>query len=69
MKTAIKACRQAQYYQHALDLALRAQEHNWYMKILLEDLKKPEQAFDYIKQLPAADVRHIAFLTLLARLN
>jgi hypothetical protein len=52
VETAIKVCRQAGYHEHALDLALRQQEHKWYLKILLEDLHQHEQALKYIQTLP-----------------
>jgi hypothetical protein len=58
VETAIKVCRQAQYYQHALDLALREHEHNWYLKILLEDLRQTEMALKYIEKLPLQEVRY-----------
>lgn len=51
VETAIKVCRQAGYYNHALDLAQREKEHNWYLKILLEDQKKHKQALKYIEGL------------------
>jgi hypothetical protein len=52
VETAIKVCRSAGYHQHALDLALRHQEHKWLLKILLEDLHQYEQALKYIETLP-----------------
>lgn len=52
VETAIKVCRQAGYYNHALDLAQREKAHNWYLKILLEDQKKHKQALKYIEGLP-----------------
>lgn len=48
VETAIKACRQAGYYDHALYLAKRHQEHDWYLKILLEDQEKHTEALNYI---------------------
>lgn len=54
VETAIKVCRQAQYYEHALNLAQREGEHNWYLRILLEDLNKPAEALKYIAALPTA---------------
>ena len=46
--TAIKVCREAQYYDHALKLARMKKEHQWYLRILLEDLKKYEEALTYL---------------------
>jgi hypothetical protein len=48
VETAVKVCRAAGYYQHALFVAMRAGEHEWYLKILLEDLKCYEEALQYI---------------------
>eukprot|EP01114_Cavostelium_apophysatum_P016791 TRINITY_DN4846_c1_g1_i1.p1 TRINITY_DN4846_c1_g1~~TRINITY_DN4846_c1_g1_i1.p1 ORF type:complete len:953 (+),score=293.87 TRINITY_DN4846_c1_g1_i1:58-2916(+) len=50
-ETAIKACRQAGYYEHALYLAKKNEEHDWYLKILLEDVKRFNEALDYIATL------------------
>ncbi|KAG0579723.1 hypothetical protein KC19_4G119500 [Ceratodon purpureus] len=48
VETAVRVCRAAGYYQHALFVAMRAGEHEWYLKILLEDLKRYEEALQYI---------------------
>jgi len=52
VETAIKVCRQAGYYNHALDLAEKYKEHEWYLKIQLEDNKNYRQALKYISKLP-----------------
>ncbi len=51
VETAIKVCRQAGYHEHALDLAKRHNEHTWYLKILLEDMKNFADAMKYIRTL------------------
>lgn len=51
VETAIKVCREAGYYEHALDLAKRNNEHKWYLKILLEDMKNYGAAMKYIRTL------------------
>lgn len=51
VETAIKVCRQAGYNEHALYLAQRHNEHEWYLKILLENLKDYAQAILYISSL------------------
>eukprot|EP01119_Soliformovum_irregulare_P007415 TRINITY_DN1982_c0_g1_i1.p1 TRINITY_DN1982_c0_g1~~TRINITY_DN1982_c0_g1_i1.p1 ORF type:complete len:907 (-),score=260.18 TRINITY_DN1982_c0_g1_i1:49-2769(-) len=51
IETAIKACRSAGYFDHALYLAKRHHEHDSYLKILLEDLKGYHEALDYIATL------------------
>lgn len=51
VETAIKCLRQADYYEHALYLAKKHMEHDWYLKILLEDVKNYEKALAYIETL------------------
>jgi len=48
VETAVRVCRAAGYYQHALFVAMRAGEHEWYLRILLEDLGRYEEALHYI---------------------
>lgn len=49
--TAIKVCRQAGYFRHALSLAERHHQHDWYLKIQLEDQKDYHKALEYIGKL------------------
>ncbi|KAJ7570925.1 hypothetical protein O6H91_01G140100 [Diphasiastrum complanatum] len=51
VETAVKVCRGAGYYQHALYVAKKAGEHEWYLKILLEDLGRHNEALQYIGSL------------------
>ncbi|XP_015915607.2 vacuolar protein sorting-associated protein 11 homolog [Parasteatoda tepidariorum] len=51
VETAMKVCRQAGYYKHALFLAEHHDQHDWYLKILLEDLKDYDKALKYISKL------------------
>ncbi|KYR00557.1 RING zinc finger-containing protein [Tieghemostelium lacteum] len=51
VETAIKVCRQAGYYEHALFLASKNNRHEWYLKILLEDLSEHRKALHYIQTL------------------
>ncbi|KFM62524.1 Vacuolar protein sorting-associated protein 11-like protein, partial [Stegodyphus mimosarum] len=51
VETAMKVCRQAGYYKHALYLAEHHDQHEWYLKILLEDLKDYDKALKYIAKL------------------
>lgn len=51
VETAIKVSRQAGYFEHALYLAKHNNRHEWYLKILLEDVKDYNQALDYISTL------------------
>lgn len=56
IETAIKACRQAGYYKHAIYLAKRHEQHEWYLKILLEDGKGYDEALSYISTLDFYEV-------------
>ncbi|CAH1772502.1 unnamed protein product, partial [Owenia fusiformis] len=51
VETAIKVCRQAGYYKHALFLAKKHSQHDWYLKIQLEDHKDYQEALEYIGKL------------------
>jgi len=53
--TAIKVCRQAKYYDHALSLSKKFKKHEWFLKIQLEDKKEYKIALDYIADLDQAD--------------
>ncbi|XP_028664283.1 vacuolar protein sorting-associated protein 11 homolog [Erpetoichthys calabaricus] len=52
VEIAIKVLRQAGYYQHAVFLAERHDQHEWYLKIQLEDIKNYQEALCYIGRLP-----------------
>lgn len=51
VETAIRVCRSANYHEHAMYVAKRAGKHEWYLKILLEDLGRYEEALNYISSL------------------
>ncbi|XP_070533237.1 vacuolar protein sorting-associated protein 11 homolog [Ptychodera flava] len=51
VETAIKVCRQAGYYKHALFLAEKHSQHDWYLKIQLEDIQDCNKALTYIGKL------------------
>ncbi|XP_031570001.1 vacuolar protein sorting-associated protein 11 homolog [Actinia tenebrosa] len=51
VETAIKVCKQAGYYKHAVYLANKFDQHDWYLKIQLEDLKDYQKALEYIARL------------------
>eukprot|EP00049_Salpingoeca_infusionum_P018926 m.359345 g.359345 ORF g.359345 m.359345 type:complete len:979 (+) comp18539_c0_seq1:118-3054(+) len=55
LETALKVCRQAGYYEHALFLARRYCMHDWYLKIQLEDTHNAQDALDYIQCLPFSE--------------
>ncbi|KAJ1439616.1 Zinc finger, RING-type [Sesbania bispinosa] len=51
VETAIRVCRAANYHEHAMYVAKKAGRHEWYLKILLEDLGRYEEALEYISSL------------------
>ncbi|KAL9104803.1 MAG: hypothetical protein Q9163_000301 [Psora crenata] len=51
LETAITMCRQGGYYDQAVFLARKNQEHELVMDILIEDSKRYQEAMDYIWQL------------------
>ncbi|XP_056449620.1 vacuolar protein sorting-associated protein 11 homolog [Gadus chalcogrammus] len=52
VEIAIKVLRQAGYHSHAVFLAEKHAQHEWYLKIQLEDLKNYLEALRYIGRLP-----------------
>ena len=55
LETAISVCRQAQYFSHAVFLAKKFAQHDWYLKVQLEDEKNFQDALTYIGTLPFED--------------
>ncbi|XP_052796081.1 vacuolar protein sorting-associated protein 11 homolog [Mya arenaria] len=51
VETAIRVCRQANYYEHALFLANKHHLHEWYLKIQLDDIRDYCKALEYIGRL------------------
>ncbi|CAK9315518.1 unnamed protein product [Citrullus colocynthis] len=51
VETAIRVCRAANYHEHAMYVARRERKHEWYLKILLEDLGRYDEALQYIGSL------------------
>ncbi|KAI7865362.1 hypothetical protein BDF14DRAFT_1826351 [Spinellus fusiger] len=51
LETAIHVCRQAGYYEHAVYLAEKFQEHDMYLTIVIEDMHHYEDALHYIEKL------------------
>ncbi|KAL5977230.1 Vacuolar protein sorting-associated protein 11 [Asimina triloba] len=51
VETAIRVCRAAGYHEDAMYVAKKAGRHEWYLKILLEDLDRYEEALQYISSL------------------
>ena len=51
IETAIKVCRSSGYYDHALYVAEHAGETSWYLRILLEDCQRFEDALNYLSNL------------------
>uniref|UniRef100_T1ISE0 Vacuolar protein sorting-associated protein 11 homolog n=1 Tax=Strigamia maritima TaxID=126957 RepID=T1ISE0_STRMM len=51
VEIAIRVCRQACYYRHALLLSEKEGQHDWYLKIQIEDLQDYQTALSYISKL------------------
>ncbi|KAL5540227.1 hypothetical protein UlMin_044467 [Ulmus minor] len=51
VETAIRVCRAANYHEHAMYVAKKAGRHELYLKILLEDLGRYDEALMYISSL------------------
>ncbi|KAI8391064.1 uncharacterized protein BYT42DRAFT_591772 [Radiomyces spectabilis] len=51
LETAISVCRQAGYYEHAVYLAEKFNEHDLYLDIVIEDMRDYETALNYIRTL------------------
>lgn len=51
VETAIKVCRQAGYFEHALYLSEKHKRHDWYLQIQLEDIKDIQNALSHISSL------------------
>lgn len=51
VETAIRVCRTAGYPEYAMHVAKKAERHEWYLKILLEDLGRHSEALEYISSL------------------
>ncbi|TPX63051.1 hypothetical protein SpCBS45565_g06884 [Spizellomyces sp. 'palustris'] len=61
VETAIRVCRQGGYHEHALWLAKKFGEHEWYMRIQLEDLKQYSETVEYLSELePREAVRSLS---------
>ncbi|KAL6554481.1 Vacuolar protein sorting-associated protein 11 [Orobanche minor] len=56
VETAIRVCRAANYHEHAMYVAKRSGRHEWYLKILLEDLDRFDEALKYINSLEPSQV-------------
>lgn len=58
LDTAIRVCRQAGYYEHAVYLAEKHGKHEDYLRIQIEDAHKYKDALDYLRSLGPAAVRY-----------
>jgi hypothetical protein len=57
VETAIRVCRGAGYFTHALQLAERSAKHDLYLKIQIEDHRDYAKALTYIATLDFDEVR------------
>jgi len=62
VETAIKVCRSAGYYEHAVYLADKHEQHDSYLKTQLEDLHNYKKAVEYIGRLKFDEVHFVLHL-------
>lgn len=48
---AINVCRDAGFFEFALELAKLRKAHGWYVRLLIEDFSRHEDALEYIYEL------------------
>jgi tetratricopeptide (TPR) repeat protein len=53
-ETAIVVCRNSGYHQQALRIASKFEQHDWYIKLLVEDLNQLDSAISYLQDLDSA---------------
>lgn len=51
VETAIRVCRQANYHNYASSLAKKYKQHNWYLKMQIEDMGNYLKGLEYIRRL------------------
>ncbi|KAI7820795.1 hypothetical protein BC939DRAFT_217617 [Gamsiella multidivaricata] len=51
LETAIQVCRQAGYYEHAVYLAEKFEEHDLYLTVQIDDVKQYNRALAYMRRL------------------
>ncbi|KAF9353336.1 hypothetical protein BGX26_008885 [Mortierella sp. AD094] len=51
LETAIQVCRQAGYYEHAVYLAKKFEEHDLYLTVQIDDVKQYDSALAYMRHL------------------
>lgn len=56
VETAIRVCTQGGFHDHALWLAKRFGENEWYLRIQMEDLKGYSDTVDYLRMLDAREI-------------
>ena len=57
VETAIEVCRSAEFYDHALYLAQKYEDHDAFIRIQMEDLNSPRDAATYIQELEFEDTK------------
>jgi len=64
VETAIRVCRSAGYYEHAVFLADKHDQHDSYLKTQLEDLHNYRMALEYIGRLEFEEVSRVTSVIL-----
>jgi len=67
VETAIRVCRSAGYYEHAVFLADKHDQHDSYLKTQLEDLHNYKKALEYIGRLDFEEVSPAASCVMLSK--
>ncbi|KAF9112292.1 hypothetical protein BGX27_003651 [Mortierella sp. AM989] len=55
LETAIQVCRQAGYYEHAVYLAEKFEEHDLYLTVQIDDVKQYDRALVYMRRLHSTE--------------
>ncbi|KAI9298531.1 hypothetical protein K502DRAFT_360671 [Neoconidiobolus thromboides FSU 785] len=58
LEIGIKVLRQAQYFNQALELAKKYQQHDWCLKILIEDQCEYKQGYEYLLELSQEEQKY-----------
>ncbi|KAI0223399.1 Vacuolar protein sorting-associated protein 11 [Massospora cicadina] len=58
LETALRVLRQAGFYELALYLARNYRSHEWYLQIQVENRAELADALNYMRSLPATDIKH-----------
>jgi tetratricopeptide (TPR) repeat protein len=58
-ETALIVCRNSGYHQQALRIASKFDQHDWFVKILVEDLHQYDEAISYLQHIPETTLKFV----------